>query len=114
MTKDITSSTKDNGLSDQSLRRISSKPCFKMSWLQQKEEQDKAAYQRHCTQRLASVYNGNTTQAILFLKAIKANNRQPMQPFTIRMYLCIIYYDVTPCVLTHVFFFSLKKKKKLF
>ncbi|KAG2183710.1 hypothetical protein INT43_006721 [Umbelopsis isabellina] len=83
MTKDQTSSTKDKGLSDQCLRRISAKPCFKVSWLQQKEEQDKAAYQRHCTQRLASVYNGNTTQAILFLKAIKANNRQPMQPFTI-------------------------------
>jgi hypothetical protein len=58
-----------------------------MTWLRQKEEQDKAAYQRHCAQRLASVYNGNTTQAILFLKAIKANNRQSMQPFTIRRYL---------------------------
>ncbi|KAG2178543.1 hypothetical protein INT44_001696 [Umbelopsis vinacea] len=68
---------------DNCLRRTASRPCFKYQWQRQREEQDKAAYQRHCAERLASVYNGNTTQAILFLKAIKANNREPMQPFTI-------------------------------
>ncbi|GAB5589870.1 hypothetical protein Unana1_04770 [Umbelopsis nana] len=78
------SKDKDNATHpDHCLRRTASKPCFKYLWLQQKQEQDKAAFQRHCAQRLASVYNGNTTQAILFLKAIKANNREPMQPFTI-------------------------------
>jgi hypothetical protein len=78
---------------DQCLRRTASasRPCFKYLWKQQRDEQDKAAYQRHCAERLASVYNGNTTQAILFLKAIKANNREPMQPFTIREHPDIPY-----------------------
>lgn len=88
MSKNSRSSPKDKNNAtidpDHCLRRTASRPCFKYLWLQQKEEHDKAAYQRHCAQRLASVYNGNTTQAILFLKAIKANNREPMHSFTIR------------------------------
>jgi hypothetical protein len=99
---------------DLTLRRQASKRCFKYLWHQQRDEQDKVAYQRHCAQRLASVYNGNTTQAILFLRAIKANNREPMQPFTIREHffhlLQIIHIfpnniEVSPLVSFLIFFF---------